>query len=154
MKNETLAKREFEYRKQKAADGDPRSAAVLGAFYRTGYGTASDLEKAVGWFEFADAAKNAHAAFNLAEMYDHGGEINTDLKRAATYYRRAASYDQDGYEDGLSDAMRIKICERLSAIYADSNDVARARVWGNEASSRKFDRLNFIGVSLSNISDD
>lgn len=76
---------------RRAAAGDLKAQAYLGALYASGRGLALDYRRARYWEEKAARQGDAKSQYNLGVLYARGLGGEQDLRRAVTWFRRAAN---------------------------------------------------------------
>ena len=80
----------FPYLLDAALAGDIHSQNLVGYCYNLGLGVAKDLTLAVFWYEQAAKHHHKEALFNLAVLYERGGAVEANPRKAFSLYRRAA----------------------------------------------------------------
>ena len=73
-----------------ATQNDVSAQAKLGYFYKKGYGTTQNLEKAFYWYSQAAKKGNPYGLYGAGTFYEAGTLCDTNLFKAYSYYFRAA----------------------------------------------------------------
>ena len=85
----------------RAAKGDLKAMAELGARYARGAGVTVDLPKAISLFERAANKNEANAAYYLGTAYYGGLGVKNDPKKAAHWFGNAAEQGHAGAQYSL-----------------------------------------------------
>lgn len=85
----------------RAAAGDLKAQAELGARYARGAGTEVDLQKAVSLFEAASRKNEANAQYYLGTAYLTGTGVKQDPAQAARWFKKAAAKGHAGAQYSL-----------------------------------------------------
>lgn len=119
-------KKAFDYVESMAYKGDKKCQCLLGHFYLFGeergedaynspssYYTKQDLVKSAYWYNEAAKQDNPTACNNLGTAYKEGRGVNTDMRQAVKWLRKAAElesdYGQRNYGDLFMEGVKIKV---------------------------------------------
>lgn len=108
------------------------AAVILGNIYLRGYGPiAADPEECRKWFTKAYAFGHIPAAKMLGDIYFHGVGVPADSAKAASYYKKGATFDHPASQVALADILR----EGAVGVKADPGE---ALAWYNAAARHDY----------------
>ncbi|MBD8546752.1 tetratricopeptide repeat protein [Sphingomonas sp. CFBP 8760] len=82
------------------------ACVILGNVYRSGFeGIAKDPDQARDWYERAYAVGHIAAAQVLGDLYYKGVDTPRDVRKAAVYYQKAATFDLAAAQVALADIL-------------------------------------------------
>lgn len=110
---------------QLGKSGSAEALYHLGMIYWTGTGAPKDVDKAVGYFERAAAAGDPLGAYKMGCLYD--GQDNVFPRDAAKALELKLVAARAGYALAQQD---------VAVLYAERNDIQRAREWIEKAAAQ------------------
>ena len=85
----------------------PESHYLLGGIYETGEeGVPVDFERAVMWYQLADAGGNVDSKYRLGLCYYYGRGVAEDKQQGLACLQQAASQEHEGAKRAILDILR------------------------------------------------